>query len=288
MNYKIKNIIFILIAILIVIGAFVFAEYRNIKTKNTYVAQENVDISSEYTSSEIDNDNDGLKDWEEILLGTNPNDPKSKGEFSKDSSTEKTTEKRAPLTSTELLSRDFFARYMELRQLGISNDKESVDEAINQSVGNIVGSIQAKTYTIADISTKEDISKGSIEQYGSTVENILTKNAIKSRNEMIILKDALDKEDYKILAELDPIINGYKNMLNQLLKVDAPVSVSTLHLDLINSLSGLIFVSESFKKVENDPVAGIQGTANYFRYAELFSNSYTGIISYLTFIGIKN
>ncbi len=284
---SVRNVILIFIAILLVGGAFVFAEYRNQKTPETYVANE-ISVMNDKLDSGIDTDGDGLKDWEEILVGSDPRDAKSKGDISSKASEIKDAgDKKEPLTSTELLSRDFFARYMELRKMGISGDKQSQEDAMNQSVISVIGTMQAKSYSISNIIIDSDTSTNAIKSYGDKVNTILNKYAVKSRNEGIIAKDAVDKQDMKILNELDPIIASYKNMLNELLKTKVPNTISQLHLDLINSLSGLIFVAESFKKIEKDPVAGIQGAGNYLKYAEAFNNSYNGIKSYLNFVGVN-
>ncbi len=281
--------ILIFVSILLVGGVFLFSEYRNRKVQNTYTASADISsIDDNIEAENIDTDGDGLKDWEEILLGSDSKDAKSMGEISKKSSIQNDSkiEKVIP-TNTELLGKDFFARYMELRQMGISGDKQSQQDAMSQSVENILASSQPKTYTVANIIIDNDISKESIKNYGNSIDQIFKMYSIKSRNEAVITKDSVDRQDSKILNELDPIILSYKNILNGIIKIKAPSTISRLHLDLINSISGLIFVSELFKKSDKDPMSGIQAASNYLKYAEAFNNSYLGIRSYLTFLGVN-
>ena len=89
MKYLGKNILLILVAILLVGGSFVYAEYRNKQAENIYQAKDVTVTSndSSVTPQEVDTDGDGSKDWEEILSGSNPNDSKSKPSLSSKNST---------------------------------------------------------------------------------------------------------------------------------------------------------------------------------------------------------
>ena len=281
-----KNVILIIIAILVVGGSFVFAEYRNDKVENVYVAPIAID-SVDTGASEIDNDGDGMKDWEEILLGSNPNDPKSKGSVAVKSSvtadlTKNPAEKLSPI---DLVSRDFFARYMELRQIGISSDKANQEELAARTLGNIVLP-QPNPYKINEIQTKTDDSKEAVEQYGSEIGAIFKTYGIKSRNEAVIAKEALEKDDMSLLKEIDPIIVSYKNIINALIKVEAPQAMATMHLDLVNGLNSALFLAQSFRNVESDPVAGLQATSYYQITEQSLGNALRAIKSYFTYLGI--
>ncbi|MEK7213556.1 MAG: thrombospondin type 3 repeat-containing protein [Patescibacteria group bacterium] len=277
----------IFLAILLVGGAFVFAEYRNKKAKAIYSSTEiaKVDTISDDAQKQ-DSDGDSIPDWEEILLGTDPKDPKSKAVAgSKNTVTKDLTKTPEKLDQIDTVSREFFARYMELRQMGLSKDKTSQEDLALKTASGIVLP-QSKVYKTSDILIKTDISKEVVKQYGNEVGIIFKKYSIKSRNEAVIAKDAMDKENPEILKEIDPIILSYKNILNNLLKVKAPQTMSQIHLDLVNSVSSLIFVAELLKKSGIDPIAGLQGTGGYLKAMEDFNSAFNAVKSYLTFLGI--
>ena len=286
-----KNAILVAIAVLLVGGSFIFAEKRNKEAENVYVAP--VQVSSDSSPSTVaagateDTDGDGVMDWEEILLGTDPKDPKSKeakptqGAVTADL----TITKKEELTPTDIISRDFFAKYMELRQLGMSNDEASQEQIAARTAGNIVLP-QPKQYTLSDVLVKADDSKEAMRQYGNQILTLFINHTIKSRNEAVIAKDAMDKEDPEILKELDPIIQNYKNIINALLKVQAPQSMGIMHLDLINAMNAALFVAESFKKVESDPIAGIQAVNLYLPTEKKLINATSAIKSYFSFLGV--
>lgn len=281
-----KNIVFIFLAILLVGGSFVFAEYRNRQAKSIYKAPE-VSASSLDTSAQyIDTDGDGVPDWEEVLVGTNPNDPKSKSTKATSTPTikdlTKTTEKLDPI---DVVSREFFARYMELRQLGISSDKLNQQELAQKTIDSIKF-VEAKPYVMSDILVNTITSKESIKKYGNDMANVFKKYFVSSRNEGVIVKDALQKKDPEILKELDPVIESYKNIVSGLLKTEAPKSMGTMHLDLVNVMNSTLFVMQSFRKTMVDPIAGVQAMSQYLIVQKKFFDSLKAIQSYLIYSGI--
>ena len=261
----------ILVAILLVGGAFLLAEYRNKQTENIYT---NTIIEKPNYNENIESD----IDWKKILL---VNDYATTSGSTGDSN--KVNEK---LTATDLLGRDFFARYMELRQMGGANDKLSQEQLVTEILESGVMLSTPKIYTVADILIKYDDNTDSLKKYGNDAGGIIKSNSISSRNEAIITKDAIDTDNMKILKELDPIIKSYRNTLTSLLKVQAPQSISNMHLDLVNSMSSLVFIAEGLRKVDVDPLAGIQAIARYTATMQQFAASVNNIKNKLLPLGI--
>jgi hypothetical protein len=286
-KYPIKNILLIVTAILLVGGAFYYAEYGN-KQSEIYKAQD-VDVSTTVTSSSQneDTDADGAKDWEEVLAGTNPADPKSKPSVSKKSSATDTTkediEKIQPIDS---ISRDFFARYIELRQIGANTDTDSQNELAQKTVNGIVLAKPAQ-YKIEEIITKSDSSSDGLRQYAQEIGGIFKKYAINSRDEGQIALEAAEKEDPAILKEIDPIIVSYRNIINALIKVKAPKSIAILHLDLVNGMNGALYIAQAFRNSDADPLKQVQAIAYYGEGMKNLYNALNAIKSYLKYSGIN-
>jgi hypothetical protein len=260
----------ILVAVLLVGGAFLLAEYRNKKAEIVYT---NTPVSMENDFEQL-SDN---VDWKKILIVN---------DISTSTNAKDLTLEKEKLTSTDLLGRDFFARYMELRQIGGANDKTSQEDLVTEVLRNGVMMTTPKTYTVVDILTKEDSSSESLRKYGNDVGSIIKKYSVVSRNEAVIAKDAMDKENMKILEELDPIVKSYKNTLAALLKVQAPTSISKSHLELVNAMSSMVFIAEGLRKSGVDPLAGIQAVARYAATAQQFASAINNIKNQLTIIGI--
>jgi hypothetical protein len=242
---SIKNVAMILIAILLVGGSFVLAEYRNKQSATVYSEPT---IS---TSTDLQNLADNT-DWKRILLSND----KSATTTVKD-----LTKKKEDLTPVDILSRNFFARYMELRQTGNIDDAASQQDLINQVLKDGIVMAKPKAYSYTDILTRDDGGADSVKQYSNELATVLKTYSINSRNEAVIAKEAFDKNDFTILKELDPIEASYKNILNNILKISAPKSIAKIHLDLVNLMSSSIFMIDSFKKSTNDPMSGIMAVS---------------------------
>ena len=302
-----KNIFLILLAVAIVILAFVVAEFKN--TQDQKVVYENVlstTTSLAYEEiKELDTDEGGLKDWEEVLLGTDSKKADTDGDGTPDgkevslnrnplvkgpkdtAATNSTSIKREDLSPTDLFARDFFARYMELKQAGLSEDKYSQQELIGQVLksGVVIGI--PKTYSKKDISVITATEKDAVKKYGNNIGGIFKRNSNPAfRNEVFIAKESLEKEDPEILKELDPIINSYKKIINELLKVYTPESLSNTHLELINNMSSLLFSAEYMKKIDTDALSGLQGITRYVDTVKALSANFNSIKNSFDISGI--
>lgn len=285
MHFTYKNTLFILLAALIVGGAFVVAEYRNNQSKKMVYTAPLVSTSTAAFTAELqslDTDKDGLKDWEEVLLGTNPKNADTDGDKTPDGTeaaagrnplvkapNDKNTDPikngvgaSATLTPTDMVARDFFARYMELTQTGLTGDKASQLELIGEVVKSGMVLAKPKIYSQNDILVSSDDSKEAIRKYGNEVGALFIKYSNpNARNEVIIAKESVDQEEPEILKEIDPIIATYKNILTGVLKLSPPRTLTTIHLGLVNSLSILYFAADSLRNLEKDSLTGIQGSS---------------------------
>ena len=141
MVFPTRKIVPVFIICLIVIGGiFALLEYKNqAKTINNEGVISVADQKIIDSIATKDSDNDGLKDWEEALWQTAPNNPDTDGDGAKDgaeiaagrdplkkgpddqltlesaSTTPKITK---PLTASNQFSRDLFTRYVTLKQTG--------------------------------------------------------------------------------------------------------------------------------------------------------------------------
>ncbi len=293
-----KMSVLILVAIFLVTGAFVMAEYQNKKTEKTvYNATVITPATSDTVDLELaDSDADGLKDWEEIILGTDPRNPDTdkdgtpdgtevtlnrnpliKGPKDSSSVTATSNISAEKLTPTDKLARDFFARYMELRKSGLSDDKQSQQELIGTVLKNGIILETVKLYTLKNILTTSDTSKEAVAKYANEVGTVFNKYQHDGRDEGIIVKDSLEKEDPDILKEIDPIIIVYKNTLNAILKIPAPTTMATTHLNLVNAVNKFLFNAESFRKTDVDPMKGIQGATGYLEAGKSLINAFQAI-----------
>jgi hypothetical protein len=294
-----KNIVLIFVSATIIGGAFALAEFRNLHTqKVVYSAPVTAlanDISSDTQS--LDTDKDGLKDWEEVLLGTDPKKADTDGDGTSDGqeviqnrnplvkgpndSTKQTVKAGAAkteLSPTEKLARNFFSQYMELAQSGYGDDADSQAALANQVIQNDMVITKPKTYTTTDIIVASDTSDAAVRTYANAVGELIKKyNDPKFRNELVIAKEALEKEDFSGLKELDPIISSYKNILNGLVKIPVPLTLADTHLTMINGFNILIFSGEALRKMDTDALSGIQGSSIWLTGADGLNKAFNSL-----------
>ncbi len=261
----------ILVAIGLVGAAFFVAEYRNKRSEIVY-KNNPVNVLEQDTNSQ------NYVDWQKILEAN---------DIASTSKSTDLTKSKDKLNSTDLLGRDFFAKYMELRQMGYANDKASQEELVSQVIQSGVMLASPKEYSIINIKTINDDSVEAIKKYANDAGYVFKTYSISSRNEAVIAKDSFDKENPAILKELDPIIRSYKNILNGLLNVKVPQSMSKMHVDLINSVSSLVFIVEKLRISDVDPLAGVQAVARYTPTVQIFADAIINIKNKLISSNIK-
>jgi type II secretory pathway pseudopilin PulG len=299
-NYPgIKNIVLIIIAGLLVSGAFFFTQYSdrggNKKSVELTVStNDSVDSARLQELQQRDTDGDGLMDWEEVLWGTSPVNPDSDGDGKDDQdealeieksgsvvTANKTTEN---LTLTDKFGRDIFSRYMELREAGLSSDPESQAEIVRSLIETGAFLVYPKTYTEADIVVIDKHDSETVKEYGNQIGLIFQKNTISTRSEGAIVKDSLEKNDPKILTELDPIIESYRRIEGELKLVTVPRGAVQVHIDILNSMGLAIYTAESMKKSFVDPLIALQGVG---KYQEASAKIFEAIRSLQTFFALS-
>lgn len=255
-----KVLTLILVSITLVTGSFIFAEYKNKQTLKLEYSADNSNkilIAQAVGDSYKDTDGDGLKDWEEVLWGTDPNIQDADIKKEKESAVNKKTEN---LTATDRLARSFFSQYMNIKEVGLQNDKESQENLAKSLIPDTNFTQAPPPYTQNDIKISDTLS---LRDYGNIVGGIFKNNSIQSRNEVVILQEALTTENEDVLKELDSILASYKKMKAGLIAAPVNPLAVTAHINLLNSLNKLIFIIELFTKTFTDPVMGIQGAALY-------------------------
>jgi len=275
----------LVILCILVGGSYALAERKNNaqskSSDNSLKVTAAADNSLYKMAAEQDLDNDGLKDWEEILWQTDPKNPDSDGDGTNDgeevkmgrnpsvpspndklpvaplTTPTKNSAASQALTPTDILARDFFSKYAEAKQGGQPLDNLTEQE-IAASVllhQNLIA--EAKIYTESDISILKTNTSEALRVYGNEVGEIMKKTLTWDQEEIPIINSALENNNEKKLQELNPIINGYKSFLNQLLGVEVPPKAVTVHLSLINSVSRILSSLEGTKNVFKDPVSAL-------------------------------
>ena len=160
-------------------------------------------------------------------------------------------------TLTGQFSKNFFARYMLLKQDDLQDDQDSVNNVVNQSLLDLAQSApQPKNYTSKDIVVSKADDATSIRAYADAVGTLFNANT-PSGDPATIAGDALNNNNPKGLSDINGIVKDYQNILTGLLKMPVPAPMAIYHVDLINGVSSMMFISEGMNKVFSDPAQGL-------------------------------
>ncbi|KKW10982.1 MAG: hypothetical protein UY50_C0023G0028 [Parcubacteria group bacterium GW2011_GWA2_49_9] len=181
-----------------------------------------------------DQDNDGLKDWEEelwhtdvlnpdtdgdtttdgeeIKLGRNPTKEGPEDELDKGTIEQKIVPGGGDWTETDRLSRELFAKYLALKQSGQPFTAEEEQKLLEDFIQRYPEAKPSKVYTESELVFADEDTDVSLWAYGNAVGAVVIAHKEGGESELIIFERALENEDGIDLANLDDRIKRYEAM----------------------------------------------------------------------------
>ncbi len=306
-----KKLILILLACVVVVLGIYYLSKTNTEPSTDFVQEKvspDVIVNEEIkTTSNIDTDGDGLKDWEEILWKTDPLKADSDGNGTPDGkeienkkqiqnsaqmaqtvgikksiTTTNTTEGQ---TLTDQIAMQTFAQYINYKQTGVPITPEYTDLLIKNVLGDEPLKQDIQKFTSKNLKNiVEDENDEVIRSYGNDLWNIIIKNTPRGgglQNEYVILLTAIQKDDEKELEKLKPIADGYRNSINEMLSMTVPHSAKEKHLDLVNNMNTILALIENMQVYFKDPARGFSAITYYKERVPELKASLENLISYL-------
>lgn len=300
---KKRVIIAALIAIAGVSGVLWYTNKRDNPSPVIAPLESGVNILSAGKISELDQDNDGLKDWEERLWGTDPLNPDTDGDGTSDG--DEITQNRNPkkagpddaISVANTTNREFVDKispnpFIEtfLRDYMSVKEGKPLTEAQQEHLSTLLLSelassskkFEIKVYSQQNISISNVDDKTSYQKYADYLQNRLIARSPKNpENEGAILQRALNTMDRNELKKLDEILVGHKGLISDLLVQPIPRGLAAQHVSLLNAISSLIASIENMRLAFEDPYGAIEGVRRYGTASEEVSNSLIAIESIL-------
>jgi len=276
-----KSTLIGIVALLIVIGALLST--REKKDEVLLAVNENGEIELPGE----DTDGDGLRDWEEDLWGTDPENVDSDGDGTHDgaevdvgrnpsipapndtfaipSKTAFTqTVSQDNKTQVETFSEAFITTYLNSKLVG-GDPSSQAEEFAELAIPQLPPVIE---HTTGELSVTQNTDEEIIHEYGNTVGSILKNNAPQIENELIIILRALRDSNPALLADLEKTTSSYNRNAENLLDIIVPNEIAQLHIQLINSFSlvsrDITYMAMFFE----DPLTALAGIDSYFRTSE--------------------
>ncbi len=275
------------------IGAYLVLNSKIVSTKEGSTGNQDLKNIAALDTDQ-DTDKDGLEDWQEILFGTDKNNPDTDGDGYLDG--EEVLSGHDPLESgtddklTERiegtwLDKDNLTQYFAQQ---LANQMDSLDSnpdnnLLKISAQDILDSLSSKEITelnelglnlVPDpISEKElktiPTSQESVLNYLQEIEIALTKNENIYEN-ADTFKNALKAGNF---SEITKIASAYEENYQNIKILAVPKDLSSLHVELLNMLALTKASLENFSQLNQDPVKAYLGLEIYRQvYSSLLPN----------------
>lgn len=244
--YPHKSTVAIFLSCVIVVGGFYYYVFH---IKNRPVAAEKASVAID--TQAVVPDKLPETDWQKEFLDKNISSSAYKAPEAP-----KKTDAAEKNTATYALGKNFLTQYITLRQNGLNTDEEVVSNSMDRAVEQSGGALPpARVYSSKDIAVVPD-SSSSEKSYSRTISLMSAKYDSRVDEADLALR-AYEVNDLSELARLDTAIAGYKSILSSLSATAVPQSYLDQHLVLMNSLSLLLYSSQAFRKMEDDPLTAL-------------------------------
>lgn len=257
-----------------------------------------------------DSDNDGLKDWEEVLWKTDPNNPDTDGDGTPDG--EEVALNRSPIVAgpdddlanlearplseegfetgfdslTADLSKQFLANYLILKQTALDGviTEEMTDSLVNSFISGIQSQQPKDKYQYSDLKISENNSKQAIRNYGNKLGAVIKKySAAPAETEFEIFNRAAETGNEQELQKLDEYIDAFGGIIKDALDLEIPKEAEQTVLVFINSVNGMLEIDKRLQNFFSDPLGAMTALEQYPNAASTFFSALVGLDNY--FIG---
>ena len=279
---KLNIIVGVLVLLIgISIGSYLVLRSRTASTENT-ADQAAEEKNSMAIDMKIDSDKDGLEDWQEILFGTDKNNPDTDGDGYLDG--EEILSGHNPLKPApndkiiEGLSRSennltqYFAQQLASQMTSLNPDPNT-ESLLRVSAQDILNNLSSKELNeississsiVPELITEKDLkiiktTKQSVLDYLKQIEAALSKNKNEYEN-TDTFENVLKTGDF---SEIRQIIKTYENNYQDIKTLAVPEDFSSLHIELLNILTLTKTSLENFSQLNNDPVKAYLGLEMY-------------------------
>ncbi len=278
-KYINKIILAIVISVLLLIIGYYTGNkylYQNTTADTTYDYAPN---SLDYIvkDANADPDNDGIANWRENLLGTNPNSANT-GPVNTSLSTESTT----TLNLTDEVAKSIYT---------IANTLNTSKDTTTPTVMAVASAIADQALTSKSIDIKEqniivvsDNSREAIKDYANKLFGFIIVYYPKV-NEAAVMDAFLKKEDANILKDLQPNVDSLNIMISGIYKIKVPSEAFELHKQVLISLIGARDTEVSLMKANSDSLSAMIAVKNLQSSGKKYNDL---IKQYKTFFDNKN
>lgn len=312
-----RKLVIIFLAILVISGGGFLVFNNNGAKKKVFNSYEKGGIASKtLQDGQKDSDKDGLKDWEEALWKTDPNNPDTDGDGTTDG--EEVKEGRDPTkpgpndkfettlsgkkfssdkgnfgqaSLTESISKDILSRYLAVKQLkGKNLDKATKEKLVSSLLSDINDFSRDKSYKISDVKISEDNSRMALRNYGNRIGSVVEKYSEFNpapEPELKVFKESVETNNEAGLKKLDANVNAYGNLATGLMEMEVPSNIKELHLNLANSFLRMRDIIAKLRNFFQDSLGALMALKKYPSAGEEMFNALLSVNNYFRDHGVS-
>lgn len=285
MKYAKFNIIFLAVVSVFLAAGLILGFFT--KKPGFIFVKNNPDLQKLIAGKETaDFDADGLKDWEENLWQTDPQNPDTDRDGASDG--DEVKENRDPLvpgpndllTPMENLSKNpgltepstltakigiptlnIIYQAMEDGDLN-KNELKAITNDFDTLVQRT--KISVSQYALSDLSLSKNSSDESIKKYANEFGALIKNNFDElNESELAILTKYATEQNKKYLEEIGEIAIAYQKVFELGKNIQTPEILSEKHLIVLNAFARIADELKDFKKSDSDPMAAISALKYY-------------------------
>lgn len=221
---------------------------------------------------ELDQNNDGVPDWQEALQITEPLEITG----------EPTDGYTPPDTLTEQFALDFFQDIVRSENYGAFGT--SPDELVANAANALAEEVTDTLYVPKDVIIGDNNSPEALTAYGEAIAAIMTSYSEDSaQSEADIFMQALRSQNEEDLTKLDGKILAYTNYVEKTKALTVPSSMVREHLDLLNSYQAIQSDIAAMRDSFSDPMLALLRMKRYQDDATglllAINNLYTALVN---------
>lgn len=277
MNYLANKKLIIAVLFAVVIITVVFVVSKKSSVMITIQSEQN-ELEKKILALQKDTDGDGLMDWEEELIGTDPYNPDSDGDGISDGEILKNelagerilsqisgdNTYRAIETNgsnlTESVSKNLFSNLLIAKQNSEEFDQEG---AINDVLSSIT-TIEDDFYSQVDIVIIPYDDIEILHSFGNTfIQRILLYPRIGIEEILLLFQDILDSNNNISIQEMKNQSELYKNLAKDLVSLPVPSILNLSYLDLVNAYYTTSIGLSQMSNIHTDALRSISGFTLY-------------------------
>lgn len=175
-----------------------------------------------------------------------------------------TTAPLAPPTATDELAQNILETYVNAKESGVNISSDVATQIADNALAQpYTDSSSAKTYSTTDL-TIEANSSQDMKNYGNALGRAFSVTLpAGGEDELTIFSDFAATNDESVLPKLNENIVRYQKIISAILAIPVPENFAETDLNLVNSLSRVVYDVQKMRDFPSDPVGGQNAAEDY-------------------------